>query len=176
MPNSRSTLMADLLSKPVVMGKPQLSHGRLRCKITEVVLDNTEAAGHLVPLCRLKSTDKILKVEIANPAIAGATDVNVGLWTAVDWTLADGVAKDADIIIDGITLGTAHIGYFDYAGAAAAGAGARTAAQMDRLVWEDAGDTTAPITGTQYDLVMQFVADPGAAATIGVCVYYLAGD
>ena len=177
MANSRSDLMANLLASPSVLNKVSLSGGRRRSKTATVVLDNTEAAGHLVPLARFDSGDYIEDVYICADTLAGATDVNVGVWTAVDWTLADGVVKDADIFVDGMTMNNAGASDSVWLRmSVAAAAGQRTPAQFGRQLWQDAGDTVAPPPGSQYDLVAQFVADPGAVATFKIKINYTARD
>ena len=176
MANTRSNAMANLLAKPPTMNPAQLIGGRMRSKIVEVVLDNTEAAGHLMVLARFKKNDKIVSVKAAHPAIAGLTDLNVGLWTAVDWTLADGTAINADQYWDGVTFAVGKGGFHDYAGAAAVAGNARTAAEMDNLVWQDAGAASLEAARDEYDLVGQCVTDPGAAATVAFQIEYMAGD
>jgi len=166
--------MANLLATPIVKNATSRVGSRVRVKDILVTLDNTEAAGHLVPLARFSSQDRILKIEAAHALLAGATDVNVGAWTAVDWTLGDGVALDADIFVDGYTtnVATANGHFVDMAGNAAAGQ--RTNAQLFRELWQDAGLAVDPVG--PIDLVAQFITDPGAAFTLAVRVTYVAGD
>lgn len=179
MANSRSNLMANLLAG--TRNDVRLGHSRYRSRVITVTLDNTEAAGHLVPLYRFSLKDIIHQIWVSHPNIAGATDVNVGPWTSVDWTLGDGTALDADILVDGYSMAVATtVG--KWADMTVAGAaGGHTSTTIGRQLWEDAGYATeaaaylAQPLGT-VDLVMQFVADPGAAATIKVKIDYSAGD
>lgn len=178
MANSRSDVMANVLANPPVKNTTSRVGSRVRVKDVLVVLDNTEAAGHLVPLARFSAFDRILKVEIAHATLAGATDVNVGPWTAVDWTLGDGVALDADILVDGYTMNVATANGHFVDMAVNAGAGQRTNAQLFRELWEDAGIASQLLANQirAIDLVVQFITDPGAAATIAFRITYVAGD
>lgn len=174
MANVRSTLFQSMLAIPATKIDPNLGHGRLRAKVGTVTLDNTEAAGVLLPLARFKAQDRIREVYLQHPALgAGATDNNVGVYTAVDWTAGDGVAKNVDQFCDGISFAAARATMTPLLGT---GTNARTAAEAANALWQDAGDSTQPRPGTEYDVVIQAVTDPGAAGAIAFCLVYTSGD
>lgn len=177
MANSRSDVMANLLAVPMTRSNVRQGHSRLRSKLVIVTLDNTEAAGHIVPLARFGYRDIIHQVFCSHPNIAGATDVNVGVYSSGDWTVADQAVKDVDILVDGYSMAVATaVGkWIDITVAGAAGG--HTATTIGRELYLDAGDTEAQgqAAGT-YDVAMTFVTDPGAAATIKVRLVYSSGD
>jgi hypothetical protein len=177
MANSRSDVMANLLATPMVRSSARAGHSRSRSKLIVVTLDNTEAAGHIVPLARFGYADIIHQVWCSHPNIAGATDVNVGVYSSGDWTVADQAVKDVDILVDGYSMAVATaVGkWVDITVANAAGG--HTSSTIGRPLYLDAGDTEAQgiLAGT-YDVAMTFVTDPGAAATIKVLIDYSAGD
>jgi hypothetical protein len=177
MANSRSDVMANLLATPMVRSGARLGHSRSRSKLITVTLDNTEAAGHIVPLARFGYLDVIHQIWCSHPNIAGATDVNVGVYASGDWTVADQTVRDVDILVDGYSMAVATaVG--KWADITVAGAaGGHTSSTIGRPLYLDAGRTEAQgqADGT-YDVAMTFVTDPGAAATIKVLIDYSAGD
>lgn len=171
MANSRSDVMANVLANPPVKNSVNRTGARVRVKDCVVVLDNTEAAGHIVPLARFQAGDRILKVEGRYPAFVGATDVDVGLYVAGDWTVADQAVVDQDILVSADSWAAA-VGIFTDLGTGAAGE--RAASATVNELWQDAGLTAND--GRQFDVALTFVTDPGAAGTAVVRITYVAGD
>lgn len=174
MANVRSTLFQQMLSTPPTKIDPNLGHGRLRVKVGVVTLDNSEAAGVILPLARFKAQDRIRHVKLAHPALgAGSTENDIGIYTAVDWSAGDGAVKNVDQLADGISFASARATPANLLGS---GTNARTAAEGGNAVWQDAGDSAQPRPGTEYDVCITCVTDPGAAGAILFEIGYTAGD
>ena len=171
MANSRSDVMANLLQNPQVKSSTSRVGSRVRVKDCVVVLDNTEGAGHIVPLARFHAGDRILKIEGRYPAFVGATDVDIGLYAAGDWTVADQTVVDQDILVSADNW-TAAVAIFTDLGTGAAGE--RAASATVNELWQDAALTAND--GRLFDLAITFVADPGAAGTAVIRITYVAGD
>jgi len=177
MANSRSTLMANLLAKPITMNDVHEARGQVRVEIAEVVSIAGDAAGHLYVLTRLKATDRILAIFVQNTADAGWTDCNIGPWAAGDWVTADQVVVDADVLVDGLALTGARDDLED-AGSMPLGSGANALAPTLawKAIWEVAGLAAAPDPGTQYDIVMQSIGDPAGGGTARFMFLVATGD
>lgn len=110
-------------------------------------------------LCRVPANAVILSLEINNDAIAGATDMDLGLYETLE---QGGAVKDVDCFMDGTDIN------------AGAGIGSEinglSALPLDEIgdqMYEQAGDD-APTPGGEYDLCLTANSEITAAGTIAV--------
>jgi hypothetical protein len=163
--------MSNILSG--TKNAPHDVHARERVSYFTVAVLDTDSDGRIYPLLRFKASDRIVRVLIVNTAITGGTDYDMGFYTAANWSVADGTAKDADILFDGQSMATARDVLTDLTGL---GTNAVNAADYGKRVWQLAGDSTEPTPGTVYDLCLLANTVGSASGTIAGFVEYQAGD
>lgn len=150
-----------------------------------------DAAGTIYPVTRLPSHARILGLVVGCSTLgAGAADSDLGLYVAGDWSdpTTSPAAKRADCYCDGVDLTLARNVFAETAaaigvssmgnllGQAIGAPRVPTGIQWGRQVWEDAGDTTAPRPGTEYDLCWTINGDPGSDGSIVTGIYYCFGS
>ena len=121
------------------------------------------AAGEVVRLFASVNPSEIpIKIEIANDAIAGASDVDVGLYRA-----EKGAVIDKDIFGDGLS--------FTSAVALNSAADGMQTVDISKVgadaFYQYAGDTIGSIKSGAYDLALTFNSDVSAVGTVRVNVY-----
>ena len=116
-------------------------------------------------LMRLPSDAIILDVKIANDAIAGLTDMNLGFY-APSTDIAVGAAADYDVLLDGanIAAGVARASATNGMAAVAIG-------DLGKPIYELLGKTVSNKL-PEYDLVLTSDAEPTGAGTVEVQVEY----
>jgi len=102
----------------------------------------------------LPSNYKIKQILVANDAIAGGTDIDIGIYKV------DDSVKDADALADGLNLSSAHA-----VGSDLQGTSALDLADYDKPIYELAGDSLSD-KDLAYDLALTTNAAITAAGTI----------
>jgi hypothetical protein len=183
MANTPSDLITNIYARPRVLNKVSRAHGALYGAVATTAVLAADVDARIYPVVRLPADARIWALFVANSAIAGGTDYDLGVYNAGDWTQADQAAKDADILVDGISMATARDEMIDPAQVLAAaigsifnclgqGTNAITGIQMFRELWEHAGDAAEPQAGTEYDLAWTANTVGTAAGTIKTAVLY----
>ncbi len=169
MANARSDWFANVLAKPPVMNSMGSSRAEVKTIRVEVATLVGHGAGHYYPLFRLPAQARLWSLKVSNTADAGLTDCNIGLYQKADWTLADGVVIDEDILVDGANIAAAS-------GVAVERLGAGTTAYAEGLegkpLWQVAGVAADPGAGVEYDIALRSVGDPAGGATIVVIAQF----
>ena len=106
-------------------------------------------SGNLVPV----------SIEINNDAIAGATDMDLGLYDTLE---NGGAVKDADCFMDG-----ADISAGNDLGSEQNGLATLPVDEIGDMIYEQAGDDNA-VPKMEYDLVLTSNADITGAGTISI--------
>lgn len=192
MANRLSDLLANLYpaSPPALFNDVNLGFAQVKFCMATISVLAADGDGIIYPAFRVSSDWRLIDLWLHNDAIAGATDYDVGLYTAGNWNLADQAVKDKDIWVDGISMVAARITpiHNDTAGAveisvgsgqgvlgAVVGGGAITGIQRFRRIWEDAGLAAAPTPGTEYDVCITANTVGTAAGTIKLAGFFAAG-
>lgn len=164
MANTLSDLFANILSKPNVKNDSVL-HGRPIWQAQAVILSaNTDIAGQLYPLFRLSAFARLISLGFANTADAGWTSIEVGVWPKNDFTVSDGTAISATILV-GTTL-DAHLAQKGMKQVLGTGTGSYAPNLEGTPLWQQIGVSAAPAPGTEYDIVMTSVAQPSGGGTM----------
>lgn len=126
----------------------------------EKVAGNTDA--DVIQLARVRSNWTVQKIEIANDALSGCTDVNVGLYTDAAVGTATDVDENvyADAISFGSALGLTEVAYE-----------IRDKANTCKRVWEDAGATSD--SNRYYRICLTLITGGTATGTISGFIHCL---
>jgi len=114
-------------------------------------------------LCRLPANAVMLSIEINNDAIAGLTDVDVGLYDTLE---QGGAVKDADVFMDGTDINGGSA-----LGSEVSGLSNIAIDAIGDQVYQHAGDDK-PTPNGEYDLCMTSNAEITGAGTIAVRVKF----
>jgi hypothetical protein len=167
--------MANVLAKPIVKNTVGLVHARLRIAHATITVAGTESANHFFPFLRLKAADRVQGIWLASTDLGTTLTVDIGIFVAGDWTVADQTVKAVDIYADGVDLAAAA----DTIGREVLGFGTNAVNPPNRMrqIWQDAGDVAEPTPGTEYDLVMKIITTgTPAAGSVQITTFYTAGD
>ena len=116
-------------------------------------------AASIYRLCRVPANAVILSIDINDDAVAGATDMDIGLYDTLE---QGGAVKDVDVFMDGTNLsGGAALG------SEVSGLSNLAIDEIGNQVYEHAGDD-APTPNGEYDLCLTSNDDITGAATIAV--------
>ena len=187
MANVLSDVFANMYTVPRTLNPALSVRGAVYFSRATVQLLAAHAAGTIYPMFRMTANARVLALFLANDALASVTDLNFGIYTAVDWTAGDGVVKSVDKYCDGISLAVARDEMIDpsqvLAGAIGSifnvlgqGTNAITGIQWARRIFEDAGDATEPRPGTEYDLCLTSVSDPAGTGNVTMGLLYVFGS
>lgn len=182
MASTSSQIITNAIASPPVMSDGHVSQGRIRRKLAIVTSGGgagDEGAGHLFRLFYVSAHDIPLSFRVTTSAsFTGAADNNIGVWTP-SYTSSDPVtiSTDADsAITDNTTLVSAGITHTEWLGLGGTAA-TRWKAHAGTAFWNLAAIATEPARGTQYEVVVQCVDDPGTVACRMVFdLLYTAGD
>ncbi len=177
MANTRSDFMTAVLT-PGLTNPVGVSGARKRYRRGSFPTLSAEAAGHIYPIFRVSAHDRIIKIECSNTADAGMTDLNIGVYNAGDWSVADQVlvtGTAADILVDGANRAAATTVPTNIFGT---GTNAFAESLQGVPLWQQVGLAAAPTPGTQWDiaLVAAGASNPAGGGTYVFEMEYLAGD
>jgi len=166
--------MANIEADPLVANDPRNEGARLRVISALVTVAAADADGTIYAICQVQSGWSIKSILVANSAMSGSTDWNLGLYTKGTST-----AVDDNCYADAVTMATivpsatptqALPGMRDLRYAVAA----TTSAAVNNKVWEDAGATEDP--NLTYDLCFTAVDIGAVDGTVAVNVLYTDGS
>ena len=132
---------------------------------TTFEVDSGDSSGSTYRIAKVPSNYVPVKIEINNDAISGLTDVDLGLYLTSEF---GGTAKDADLLVDGADLSSAHVIGSELEG-------------MSALDVSKIGDNLASLVSDvvseyqAYDLVLTINADAGASGTVSVRAIFVNG-
>ncbi len=172
---TESQIMTNVIASPIAMSNVREKHGRVRVDICRVQAVVGDAAGHLYRLTKLRANDAVISIKLLHlEADAGMSDLNVGIWTPSK-TTADPVLVDVDGLIDGHSATGAQSTFEELLGF---GSNAGAEADFGKGLWEycPGGPATEPAPGTEYEIVVQSVGNPGATVNMVWAIQYMAGD
>lgn len=196
MANVRSDIFNAFYTTPRTLKGPQgdvLSRGALYASRSVVVKGAGDANGTIYPMFRCNATWRLLWIFLANDLNAALTDVDFGIYTAVDWSAVDGVAQASaaatgDQYFDGLSMAVARNEMMQTNAAVVAlsegdmmnvwgqGTNGLNAAQWGRRIWEDiTGLTTEPRSGTEFDLCLRANVSGGTGSNIVMGIIYATG-
>jgi hypothetical protein len=169
---SKSVIMTNLLASPQVANKIQECGGRSRVKICRLLTTTGMSAAELVVLCRLKATDIITSIKWnVDATFTGATGVDIGVYPSGSWAAAETAIAEACLVLNQ-GLGTATDLLTEILGE-----GVTTGCDLvTKPLWQAAGVSALPDTGTEYDIVMLVDGDISVAVNLTVVITYQGGD
>lgn len=179
MANVFSDIMADLLTDvPNQLSDAGVNHGRLRVKRAKLSITAAMNDGDIAFLARFKATDRIFMMTVVHDAITAGANYDFGVYQALGSSGAAPVVVDADILADSLDPATAARDELGDAGAFAlgSGAGAFAPTKWGAELWDMAGVSARPATGTEYDVAILLTTAGTAAGEMVVTFFYTSGD
>jgi hypothetical protein len=170
MANRLSDYFTSILVQPNLPGNVHRVFGKTRFSMFLVNPQGADGANFLYPVGRFKTTDTILDISLTHGTLTNMTDVNMGIYVAGNWALADQAAIAADVLIDGMNLSTARntpTSLF------MTGTNAASAPRFGKPLWGFTAATSDP--GGNYDLAMQCITTT-SLGQIQVGVLFNSGD
>lgn len=157
----KSTVLTNRDASPAAMNAQYLSGGTVKRAVATFELANGDSIASIFRICELPRNASIHSIRIFCDAItSGAGDLGLYQTTANGGAVKSvSCYATAQSIASAITLGTEIM--FEF----------RDVANLQRRVWEDAGDTADP--GRNYDLAMTLTAAAAAAGTLSFMVEWV---
>lgn len=163
--NTKSTAITNRDAIPRVPCAAHLVRGTLFQAVGAVEVLAADDDGSVYRLARVRSSDRISNIFIANDAITGMTDCDVGIYR----TAADGGAVvSKDVFADGVTFASA-LDYRDLLN----NDEATDIAEVEMLVWQRLGLTSDP--QVEYDVCVTANTVGSGAGTLAAKVIYTGG-
>ena len=146
------------------LDKVTLNHGRKRSICATIELANGDSIGSTYRMARVHSSWRLTRIDLYCDAItSGAADLGLyKIASAGGAVVTAGLYATAQSIASAIVTGT-NINFE-----------AKDIANIERQVWQDAGQTTDP--NLWYDLTLTLTAATTAAGTVSLEVEYVAND
>lgn len=164
--NTKATAITNRDSKPVVISPAHLTRGPVYEAVGTVETAAADDDGSIYRMARLRSSDRISQILLANDAITSGTDYDVGVYR----TAADGGAVvTKDVFADGLDLSSAvamrDVAYNDQAA---------DISEVGMRIWERLGLTVDPMV--EYDICITANTVGSAAGTLAMVVRYCQGN
>ena len=137
--------------------KTQVGGGQVMAIAGTFETEATDDTASIYRLCKVGADWVPISMELNNDAIAGATDIDVGLYETLEM---GGAVKDADIFLNGEDINTGHA-----LGSEQDAMEDMGVANIGKQIYELAGDTT-PEDQRVYDLAITTNAAITGAGTI----------
>lgn len=164
MTTKQTSIISDPASEPTVLNQPTSEGGKLRTISGTVELATTDIdAADTIELCDLPTNASVKRILLYNDDLDAATGItaDVGLYTTAL------VVKDIDAYASVITtLQAANTLGVDVAFEA------RDIANINKRVWEDAGDSEDPGGLFRLVVTINVVAGTAQAGTLSFLVVY----
>jgi hypothetical protein len=169
MANFNSSVIAAIIATPPTKSDVRNIGSRLRNKsvATTVPTGFTSATSDTIRICRVSSHDSIKSIILSADASGSSSTYDIGVYA----TGNSGAAVDANAYGTAVAVSSA-VAQVDQRFETL---GIET---INNAVWQDAGVSTEPTAGTQYDLVLTAQAGTGwtAGADVTVRIVYTSGD
>lgn len=164
--NTKSTAITNRDSKPVTLTNAHLVRGTLFEAVGTVETAAADDDGSVYRFARVRSSDRIATIMLANDAITSGTDYDCGIYR----TASDGGAVVVkDVFADGLDLSSASafrdVAYHDQAA---------DISEVQMRVWERLGLTADPMI--EYDVCLTANTVGSAAGTLSMRVQYCSGN
>lgn len=163
--NTKSTLITNKDAAPPKANDNIIDGGRLKRFAATVEIAAADDDGSTLRLFRVHSSWAVDKLEILNDAITAGTSYDVGLYETAE---NGGALKNATAYASAVDMSTARVAPLDVAFEA------RNIDQIEKRVWQDAGDTADP--KKFYDIVLRANTIGTAAGTISSRLYATVND
>lgn len=166
--NTKSTAVMNGDAVPRKMNSLLIDGGRKRSKVGTVETAAADDAGSVYRLVRVKSSDRIEKVEVAHDAITNMSTADIGVYDTAE---NGGAVVSVNHFGSAIDMSSASAGFVDRTYEATAA----DISKVEKPLWERLGLSADP--NKEYDLAITATTnDPTAAGTLAMRVEYVAGD
>jgi hypothetical protein len=163
--NRKSTIVANKDLSPAKANDNVLDGGRLKAFHATVEVAAADDDGSTYRLFRVHSSWLVSRIDIFNDAITGGVSYDVGLYQTQE---NGGAVKNATAYASAVDMSAARVAPLDVTFEA------RNIDQMERKVWQDAGDLADP--NRFYDVVLRANTVGTAAGTISARLQAMMGD
>lgn len=164
--NTKSSAVSAKDTKPLLIPPAHLTRGPVYEAVGTVETAAADDDGSVYRVARLRSSDRISQILLANDAITAGTDYDVGVYrTASD----GGAVVTKDVFADGLDLSSAvafrDVAYHDQA---------TDISEVQMRIWERLGLSEDP--QVEYDICLTGNTVGSAAGTLSVVIRYCAGN
>ncbi len=163
--NTKSTIVTNKDATPPKANDNVLDGGRLKGFHATVEVAAADDDGSTLRMFRVHSSWLISRLEVFNDAITAGTSYDVGLYQTAE---NGGAVKAATAYASVVDMSTARVVPLDVTFEA------RNIDQMEKRVWQDAGDASDP--NRFYDVVLRANTIGTAAGTISMRMQAMVGD
>jgi hypothetical protein len=163
--NKKSAAITNRDATPRVACAAHLVRGPVFVATGTVEVAAADDDASVFRLFRVRSSDKLLNIFIANDAITGMTDCDVGIYQTAE---RGGAVVTKDVFADGVTFASA-LDYRDLLN----NDDAADIAEVDKLVWERLGLTSDP--QLEYDVCITANTIGSGAGTLAGKLFYTGG-
>lgn len=164
--NTKSTAITNGDATPPVQNKTYVEGARVYESVGTVEVAAADSDTSVFRFCRVRSSDRISSIEVANDAITGGTSYDLGLHrTAAD----GGAAVDVDLFASAVDLSTAHA-FTDYTYEATA----TNISAVESRLWELLGLSADPLV--DYDVTLYANTVGSGVGTISMRVKRVKGS
>lgn len=164
--NTKSTIVTNRDATPSKKTALNVAGARLREQVATVEVAAADDDTSVYRLFRVRSSDRISEVLIANDAITGGTSFDIGVHDTAE---NGGAVVDADEFASAVDLSSAG-GYTDRTNEAVA----TDIAKVEMPLWERLGLTADP--NKEYDITLTANTVGTAAGTISGKLRYVEGS
>jgi hypothetical protein len=170
MANRLSDMLASMLSTPRVLVAPLREVVLFaRATATFVVGDTGTPNAYIYPLVRLPAHARMIVIFLSHVAMVGSTNFDLTLYQAGDWNLGD------QALVGPVDAFTLALNFTTGSSWGSPGLAAATTDYAAKTLWETAGLSSAPRSGTEYDVALTAQVAPAVAGTCTFGFLYTVG-
>jgi hypothetical protein len=165
--NTKSTQVSNADAAPPVINNMRSVDGRLQESVATVEVAAADDDTSVYRMHRVRSTDRISSIEVANDAITGGVDYNLGVH---DVAANGGAAVSENLFGDALDLSSASAGFVDRTYETTP----TNIANVGKMLWELLGLSADP--GKEYDITLTGITVGTAAGTISTRLRFVRGN